>query len=97
LVRVLWLNAPRWSYVPIYVVLGWTAVGFMPSFWHNGGATVTCLVLIGGIAYTVGAVIYGLKRPDPSPRWFGFHEIFHACTVVGYTCHFVAVTMAALR
>jgi hemolysin III len=51
-------------------------------------------VAVGGLAYTVGAVVYGLKRPNPSPRWFGFHEIFHALTVVGYSCHFVAVALA---
>ena len=52
------------------------------------------LVIAGGIAYTVGAIVYGLKRPNPSPRWFGFHEIFHALTVAGFTCHYVAVSIA---
>jgi hemolysin III len=97
LVRVLWLDAPRWSYVPIYIALGWVAVGFMPQFWRAGGPAVVVLLLAGGVAYTAGAIVYGLKRPDPWPRHFGFHEIFHACTVVGFTCHFVAVALAALR
>ncbi|MDR1189929.1 MAG: hemolysin III family protein [Bifidobacteriaceae bacterium] len=96
LVRMLWLDAPRWSYVPIYLVLGWAAIWFMPQFWRAGPAIVW-LLLAGGIAYTVGAVIYALKRPNPSPRYFGFHEIFHSCTVVGFSCHFVAVMIAALR
>jgi hemolysin III len=93
LVRVLWLNAPRWSYVPIYVALGWTAVWFMPQFWRTGGPAVVWLLLAGGISYTIGAVIYGLKRPNPWPRHFGFHEIFHACTVAGFACHYIAVAM----
>ncbi|WP_082131643.1 PAQR family membrane homeostasis protein TrhA [Cellulomonas sp. FA1] len=94
LARVFWLGAPRWVYVPIYLALGWVAVGFMPQFWTSGGPAVVWLIAGGGLAYTVGAVVYGLKRPNPSPRWFGFHEIFHALTVVGYTCHFVAVAIA---
>lgn len=95
LARVFWLNAPRWLYVPIYVALGWVAVGFLPQFWRTGGPTIVWLVAAGGLAYTVGALVYGLKRPNPSPRWFGFHEVFHALTVVGYTCHYVAVSLAA--
>jgi hemolysin III len=94
LARVFWLGAPRWVYVPIYLALGWVAVGFMPQFWTSGGPAVVWFVAVGGLAYTVGAVVYGLKRPNPSPRWFGFHEIFHALTVVGYSCHFVAVALA---
>ena len=94
LARIFWLNAPRWVYVPIYVALGWVAVGFMPQFWQSGGPTIVWLVAGGGLAYTVGAVVYGTKKPNPSPRWFGFHEIFHALTVVGYGCHFVAVAIA---
>lgn len=94
LMRVFWLGAPRWLYVPIYVALGWVAVWFLPEFAAAGGMGVLWLVIAGGIAYTLGAVAYGLKRPNPSPRWFGFHEIFHTLTVVGFTCHLVAVSIA---
>lgn len=94
LMRVFWLNAPRWLYTPIYVALGWVAVWFLPDFADAGGTAVLWLVIAGGIAYTVGAVVYGLKRPNPSPRWFGFHEIFHTLTVVGYSCHYIAVSIA---
>ena len=51
--------------------------------------------MAGGLAYTLGAVVYGLKRPNPSPRWFGFHEIFHVGTVIGYACNYVAVAITA--
>lgn len=95
LMRVLWLGAPRWLYVPIYVALGWVAVWFLPAFASAGGAVVVTLVIAGGIGYTLGAVVYGLKRPNPSLRWFGFHEIFHVGTVIGYTCHAIAVGIAA--
>lgn len=96
LARILWLGAPRWVYVPLYVALGWVAVGFLPQFWRTGGPAVVWLVVAGGLAYTLGAVVYGTKKPDPSPRWFGFHEIFHTLTVIGYTCHVVAIGIAVL-
>ena len=99
LMRIFWLGAPRWLYVPIYVALGWTAVWFMPRFWQTGGPAVVWLIVAGGVAYTLGAVVYGFNRPNPSPRWFGFHEIFHSLTVVGFTTHYIAVSLAtyALR
>jgi len=96
--RIIWLGAPRWVYVPIYVALGWVAVGYMPQFWTTpSGPAIVWLVAIGGLAYTLGAVVYGLKRPNPSPRWFGFHEIFHVLTVVGFGCHYAAIMIAALN
>ena len=99
LMRIFWLGAPRWLYVPIYVALGWTAVWFLPQFWRTGGPAIVWLVIAGGVAYTLGAVVYGFKRPNPSPRWFGFHEVFHSLTVVGFTTHYIAVSLAtyALR
>jgi hemolysin III len=95
--RLVWLSAPRWVYVPIYVALGWVAVGFLPQFWTTGGPAIVWLVAGGGLAYTVGAVVYALKRPNPSPRWFGFHEIFHVGTVVGFVCHYIAVSLASFQ
>ncbi|GIG38610.1 PAQR family membrane homeostasis protein TrhA [Cellulomonas phragmiteti] len=97
LARVFWLNAPRWVYVPIYLALGWVAVGFFPQFWATGGPTIVYLIAIGGLAYTVGAIVYGLKRPNPSPRWFGFHEIFHVLTVVGCGTHLAAIAIVTAR
>ena len=96
-VRLVWMEAPRWSYVPIYIALGWTALWFMPSLWRSGGPAVVWLLLAGGLSYTGGAVIYALKRPNPWPKWLGFHELFHIGTLGGYTCHFLAVMMVTLR
>jgi len=93
--RVFWLNAPRWLYVPVYMALGCVAVGFLPAFWSSGGSLVALLVIMGGIGYMLGAVAYGLKRPNPVPGWFGFHEIFHTGTVIGYGCHAAAIGLAA--
>lgn len=96
LMRVFWLNAPRWLYVPIYIALGWVAVAFIPDFWSISGPAVAALVIAGGLGYTLGAVVYGFKRPNPSPRWFGFHEIFHIGTIIGYTCHAAAIAIVVL-
>ena len=94
--RVLWTGAPRWLYTPLYVVMGLAAVGWLPAFGRSGGAAVLILVIAGGAAYVLGALVYGLRRPDPSPRWFGFHEVFHALTVLGFAAHVTAIFLAVL-
>ncbi len=94
LFRVFWVGAPRWLYTPIYVALGWVAVFYLKPLYEKGGAAVVILIAVGGLLYTAGAVIYGIKRPNPSPRWFGFHEIFHVCTVAAFVVHYIAVSMA---
>lgn len=97
LFRIFWVGAPRWLYTPIYLALGWVAIFWMGDFYHLGGAAVVTLLAIGGGLYSIGAVIYGTKRPNPSPLWFGFHEIFHACTVAAFICHYIAVSIATYR
>lgn len=94
LARVFWLNAPRWFYVPVYVALGWVAVWFLPAFWTAANPALVLLVIAGGLGYTLGALVYAFRWPDPSPRYFGYHEIFHVGTVIGYTCHAAAVAVA---
>jgi hemolysin III len=94
LFRVFWVGAPRWLYTPIYVALGWVAVFYLEPLYRGGGAAVVTLIAVGGLLYTLGAVVYGTKRPDPSPRWFGFHEIFHVLTVAAFAVHYIAVSMA---
>jgi hemolysin III len=93
LFRVVWLSAPRWLYVAAYIALGWVAVFFLPDIVRAGGVWVAVLLLAGGLAYTVGALVYATKRPDPSPRWFGYHEVFHTCTLVAWVCHYVGVML----
>ncbi len=72
--RVFWVGAPRWLYTPCYIAMGWAAVFFLPDFMRTGGIAVLVLVIVGGLLYSAGGVIYGLKH-NPSPRWFGFHKI----------------------
>ncbi|HZI96977.1 MAG TPA: hemolysin III family protein [Actinomycetales bacterium] len=92
--RVFWVGAPRWLYVPVYIALGWAAVFFLPAFLENGGVAVLTLVVLGGLLYTLGGVVYGIKRPNPSPRYFGFHEIFHVLTVAAFLAHYVGISIA---
>ena len=89
--RVGWLGAPRWLYTVLYLGLGWTALAVLPQLARGAGAVPLILVLAGGIAYSLGGVSYGLRRPDPLPGWFGFHEVFHACTILGYAAQYAAV------
>ena len=92
-----WMGAPRWLYTGLYIAMGWVAVGWLIPFWNAGGPVIVALIVLGGLIYSAGAVVYALKRPDPSPRYFGYHEIFHACTIVAAICHFVAIAMVTLR
>lgn len=94
--RVFWLSAPRWLITPVYAMLGWVAVFFLPDFWSSGGWQVTALLVAGGLCYTVGGVIYALRKPDPNPKWFGFHEVFHSFTLGGYVSHYAAILLAVL-
>jgi hemolysin III len=69
-------------------------VFYLKPLYEAGGAAVVALIAAGGLLYTLGAVVYGTKRPNPSPRWFGFHEIFHVLTVAAFVVHYIAVSMA---
>ena len=80
----------RW----LWFALGWVAVVYLPEFLQGGGGLVFTLVVVGGAFYTIGAVIYGVKKPNPSPRWFGFHEVFHAFTVLAFLVHYVGISIA---
>lgn len=92
--RVLWVGAPRWLYTPVYVGLGWVAVFYVRDIFDTGGVAVVTLLAVGGLLYSLGGLVYGIKRPNPSPRWFGFHEVFHALTLGAFTVHFIAVSIA---
>ncbi|AAT89455.1 hemolysin III family protein [Leifsonia xyli subsp. xyli str. CTCB07] len=94
--RVFWISAPRWLYVPIYLLLGWAAMMYIVDL-VNANVAMMVLVMVGGVLYTVGAVIYGVKRPNPFPGVFGFHEIFHTLTVLAFLCHWAATLLIAMR
>ncbi|MEU6860026.1 hemolysin III family protein [Glycomyces sp. NPDC046736] len=91
--RTLWIGAPRWLYTPLYIILGWAAVFVLPQLVEGAGLAATVLIFAGGVLYTIGGIVYALKRPNPSVRWFGFHEVFHAFTLAAYVAQFVAVAL----
>lgn len=94
--RVFWLTAPRWSYVPLYVGMGWAAVFYAVDL-VTFNPVAMLLVLIGGLSYTAGAMFYGFKRPNPAPGVFGFHELFHTATVIAFLCHWTAILLIVLN
>ena len=94
LFRVFWIGAPRWLYVPLYLLLGYASLIFIVDFFQANAAMMT-LILVGGLFYTVGAVIYGMKRPNPFPGKFGFHEIFHTLTLLAFLCHWTGIFIVA--
>ncbi len=95
LFRVFWIDAPRWLYVALYLVLGWAAVMYMADL-LQANVTMMVLVCVGGLLYTGGAIVYALKKPNPWPGHFGFHEIFHLCTVLAFLCHWTACLLISL-
>ncbi len=92
--KVIWPNLPRWVGAPLYLALGWVAVAVLPDILHRGGVASLVLLVVGGAAYSVGAVFYALRRPNPWPTVFGHHEFFHACTLVAAICHHIAIYFA---
>ena len=92
--KMVWPHAPRWLGVPIYIALGWVAVFVLPDLLHHAGIASLVLLLVGGALYTAGAVFYATKWPDPWPKVFGYHEFFHATTVLAAVCHYIAIWFA---
>jgi hemolysin III len=75
----------------LYVVVGWIIVFFIPALIEGAGAGVVVLVTVGGVLYTIGAIVYATKWPNPSPRRYGFHEVFHSLTIAAFAAHYIAV------
>jgi hemolysin III len=95
-VRQAWLDAPKWAVAVPYVVVGWCALVVLPQLLHALGGAGFGLLVAGGAFYTGGAIVYSLRKPNPVPGVFGYHEVFHACTVVGASLHFAVVMVYAL-
>ncbi len=93
-IRQLALDTPKWVNTLPYLVVGWSAVAVLPQIYRGGGATVLWLIVAGGLVYSLGAAVYGAKWPRLNPRVFGYHELFHALTLVGAGLHFVALYVA---
>ncbi|MBC2681502.1 PAQR family membrane homeostasis protein TrhA [Corynebacterium anserum] len=94
--NIFWINHPRWLDVVVYLTLGWLAVIGAMGYFNSLGVAVTLLMVLGGVVYSVGAIVYARKWPNPSERWFGFHEVFHAATIVAAVLHHVAIWLVVL-
>jgi hemolysin III len=94
--KLVWISAPKWLVAALYVALGWVAVVVFPQLVERIGVAGTALVAGGGVLYTAGAVIYALRRPDPLPRVFGYHEIFHALVIAAAALQYAAVAFFVL-
>jgi len=90
-VQMLWLNAPRRLVAALYVVIGWTALAFVPVLWHELGVFTFSLVVCGGVVYSLGARVYSTRRPNPLPTVFGFHEVFHALVIAAGLIFYAAI------
>lgn len=95
-VRLTWHSAPKWLFVPLYIGLGWVAVFVLPDLAANAPSYANWLLVAGGVLYTLGAIVFATKRPDPFPQTFGYHEVFHVMTIVAACCHAVAIGAIAL-
>ena len=96
LMKLLWIDAPKWLVAGTYVLMGWVAVAAFPGMMRELGVGPTVLVAVGGILYTLGALVYALQRPDPAPKVFGYHEVFHALVIAAAALQYVVVAFFVL-
>jgi hemolysin III len=94
--KLAWVDAPKWLAVAIGIALGWIGVVALPQLWAHAGLTGVALLLAGGILYTSGAIVYAWRRPDPVPAVFGYHELFHALVIAAAACQYAAVAFVLL-
>ncbi|CAO5181440.1 membrane hypothetical protein [Frankia sp. AiPs1] len=93
-IRMFWLHSPRYLIIPLYIALGWAAAFVLPQLAHRAGIASMVLLLVGGVCYSLGAVVYATRRPNPAPTTFGYHEVFHTFTLVAALCHYIALMFA---
>ena len=91
ILKLVWITAPKWLAALLYLSLGWFAVYTMPSLYERVGWGCVSLLMIGGVFYTLGALAYVFKRPNPLPSTFGYHEIFHAFVIIAAAFHYAAI------
>jgi len=97
ILKFVWVHAPKWLAAAIGLALGWVAVVALPQLIIHLDPAAVILLVVGGLAYTAGAIVYARRRPDPAPAVFGYHELFHALTIVGVACQYVAIAFFIVR
>jgi hemolysin III len=96
IVETVWIEHPKWVAALVYLSMGWVAIVAFPGLWDEIGVGGTVLVAAGGLLYTIGAVVYATQRPNPNPRVFGYHEVFHLFVIAAAAAHFAAIAFYAL-
>ena len=96
LVMIFWPTAPQLTLITLFIIVGWSALLVIHKFWTTLSTYGFTLLLLGGAFHTIGAIVYGLKKPDPWPNAFGFHEIFHLCVICGIASHYALIAFIAL-
>lgn len=95
--KFVWVDAPKWLAAVTGIALGWAGVAALPQVARTTGIAAVVLLAAGGVAYTAGAIVYALRRPDPVPDVFGYHELFHAFTIVAVACQYVAIAFFVVK
>jgi hemolysin III len=96
ILKFAWIDAPKWLMSLVYLALGWVGVVTVPQVLSRAGVGAVTLLIVGGVLYSAGAVIYALRRPDPRPTVFGYHEIFHVLVIAAAAAHYAAIAAYAL-
>jgi hemolysin III len=96
LLKLAWVDGPKWLSAAIGIALGWAGIAALPQLWEHAGPSGVALLLLGGMLYTLGAVVYALRKPDPAPAVFGYHELFHALVIAAAACQYAAVASFVL-
>ncbi len=91
ILQLAWIKAPKWLTAVVYIALGWAAVSVLPELTQSSGIGALAFLVTGGVLYTIGAVVYALRRPDPNPEIFGYHEIFHAFVIAAALCQWIVI------
>jgi hemolysin III len=97
LLKLFWVHAPKWLSAVIAIGLGWIGVAAIPQLVRVDGIAPVVLIAAGGLAYTCGGIVYARRKPDPFPAVFGYHELFHALTLVGLALQYVAIAFFVVR
>jgi len=97
LAKICWVGSPKWLSAVLGLALGWVGVAALPQLATTAGPAAVALLASGGLAYTAGAIVYARRRPDPVPAVFGYHEVFHALTLVALACQYVAIAFFVVR
>ena len=92
-----WVQAPKWLSALFGILLGSVGIAALPQLAHTAGAAAVALLAAGGLTYIAGALVYALRKPDPMPMVFGYHELFHALTLVALACQYIAIAFFIIR